>query len=210
MLPSVRAASPVAVPAGRLLPSCPSQHARVRPQRPGPESRSSRLPNPERPIESRAPCRVHPYLAALSQASYRTWVARTIAKEQEVGTGAAELNATLHDPASMIRQWHDVLPPCLHAFGRNRPWPILQIDLRPNGAPRLPRSRGGRDEEFQRQPPHRFRIGVDSLGRGSPENPCKCQGSSGCSRMLGEAPLVDRAGFEPAYGNPGRFTVCCL
>jgi hypothetical protein len=22
--------------------------------------------------------------------------------------------------------------------------------------------------------------------------------------------MVDRAGFEPAYGNPGRFTVCCL
>ncbi len=22
--------------------------------------------------------------------------------------------------------------------------------------------------------------------------------------------VVDRAGFEPAYGKPGRFTVCCL
>jgi hypothetical protein len=22
--------------------------------------------------------------------------------------------------------------------------------------------------------------------------------------------MVDRAGFEPAYGKPGRFTVCCL
>jgi hypothetical protein len=28
--------------------------------------------------------------------------------------------------------------------------------------------------------------------------------------ILNMGKLVDRAGFEPAYGNPGRFTVCCL